>query len=918
MLRHLQNLANICTRSDPTTADVLAACQVIRGALGASDAYVIRAGDPHFIRVGSDCPPDQYEIKQKGYWLVWRQLVTQGDAATGVFDVHDRLVSGGRPLTAGARATHAAALLQGDESKSEMLILSGPWDCGMSDEQVQFIGATMPSLASLVRNVVDTDRRARQRQQLESLANVADVFTRARSSEDVLASLATTLAKASGIDWVNFAIYNSTASEIIDRATNITRHWKSSQAAEFQGRPRGAAAYDTRLGVELTKTDGCILIRDTQAERLENDPAMGPMAETLPWLQRFWQRAHISSVALFPIAFQGHALGQVAFSSIGPRNWDADVDFLKALVSQTATVIKALQLFGELEASREELRRREERFRSLVQNASDLITVVGPDGRVTYQSPSIAQVLGFSPSDVEGRLLTDFVHEDDVERAITALNAWEPGGNRTAATEITVRHRDGSWREIEFIGTDQRDNPAIGGIVLNMRDVSERKRLEQRLLDQALRDPLSGLVNRRGFGERLDERLHDAEAGSPVAVLFLDLDNFKEVNDTLGHANGDRLLAEVGRRIRACVRPGDTVARLGGDEFAILVSELVSPEAASAMAGRILNSVQRPLLLGDSQVTVRASVGIAIGDGAARDCDVLLRQADLAMYRAKAEGKGCFRVFEPEMLSSTMDRHELLNDLRAGIDREEFVLHYQPMVTLGDGQPAGVEALVRWQHPRRGLLGPGEFVPLAEETGTIVPLGRWVLREACRQAAEWIRSFPICENWTMSVNVSVKQLQQPEFIDEVRDALNRSGLLPPRLVLEMTESVMVRDPELMRERLEALKALGVRLAVDDFATGYSSLTYLREFPVDLLKIDRSFVGDIGVVAPEQELARVIIELGKTLGISVVAEGIERPDQFGRLRELQCELGQGFYFAKPLGAAEAEAMLREWPAARRAA
>ena len=369
------------------------------------------------------------------------------------------------------------------------------------------------------------------------------------------------------------------------------------------------------------------------------------------------------------------------------------------------------------------------------------------------------------------------------------------------------------------------------------------------------------------------------------------------------------LLTQVAERVQACLRPGDTVARLGGDEFSVLLEDVASAADATAVTERIFESIRAPFQLDGKDLAVRASIGIAISDSTRPcDADALLRDADVAMYAAKAQGKACYRVFEPSMQVSMMERLMLLADLQRALDRDEFVLQYQPMVLLQSGKLSGMEALVRWNHPTRGLMPPAEFIHLAEESGAILRLGNWVLNEACRQAAAWYVRFPSGDDWSMSVNVSVKQLQDPAFLGDVGQALKESGLDPYRLILEITESVMMQDAAAMMKRLQELKRLGIRLAIDDFGTGYSSLSYLREFPFDLLKIDKSFIDDVGAIENQKELAKAIIGLGKTLDLELVAEGIEHVDQLSRLQSMKCELGQGFLFAKPMDVGAVEELL----------
>jgi diguanylate cyclase (GGDEF)-like protein len=418
------------------------------------------------------------------------------------------------------------------------------------------------------------------------------------------------------------------------------------------------------------------------------------------------------------------------------------------------------------------------------------------------------------------------------------------------------------------------------------------------MLHQALHDSLTGLPNRALFLDRLAHALERGGVAGRVGVLFCDLDRFKTVNDSLGHAAGDELLVAVASRLSGCLRAGDTAARLGGDEFAVLIEDVRSEREAVAVAERLIEALNPPFEIRGREVFVSASVGVVVGSGRGEE---LLRNADVAMYRAKAEGKGRCALFEPSMRAEVLDRIELEADLQRAVARNELVVHYQPVVSLADGSLAAFEALVRWRHPTRGLLAPLSFIPLAEETELIIDIGRWVLEESCAQAQRWGTS--------VSVNLSGKQLGQSDLVEVVARALARSGLAPERLWLEITETVLMHDTEATIERLRALKALGVRLAVDDFGTGYSSLRYLRRFPIDLLKMAKPFVDGLNASPEGTALAKTILELGHSLGLRTVAEGIEGAAELAQLRRLGCELGQGFLFAEPLSADDAGALLR---------
>ena len=459
-----------------------------------------------------------------------------------------------------------------------------------------------------------------------------------------------------------------------------------------------------------------------------------------------------------------------------------------------------------------------------------------------------------------------------------------------------------TWKPGRLYGPDARD--LLLSIAQHVSLALTDAKTVGAMVHQALHDALTGLPNRALFLDRLQHALARASrAGTDVAVLFLDLDRFKTVNDSLGHAAGDQLLCTVSERIASCMRTADTAARLGGDEFAVLLEDLASTREAVGVAERIIAALDAPVLVAGREVLVSASIGIATGDGGSED---LLRHADVAMYRAKATGKGRYAMFEQGMQAEVIERLELEADLQRAVDRGEIEVFYQPIMRLGSEELAGHEALVRWRHPTRGLMSPLSFVPVAEETGLIVPVGRFVLREACRQAAAWQAMVP--GELTMHVNLSGRQLEDPALVGEVSSILRETGLPAGRLVLEITETVLMHDTEATIERLRSLRALGVRLAVDDFGTGYSSLRYLNRFPLDVLKMAKPFVDGLATQSEDPALARAIIDLGSNLGLQIVAEGIEGADQLVQLRRLGCPLGQGFLFSRPLPAPEAETHL----------
>jgi diguanylate cyclase (GGDEF)-like protein len=541
----------------------------------------------------------------------------------------------------------------------------------------------------------------------------------------------------------------------------------------------------------------------------------------------------------------------------------------------------------------------EEVLRATIESTADGILVVDEEGRVAYANARFGEMWRI-PKDLlakgdDDQLLSYVLSQLDSPEAFLHKVKELYG---TANEDLDVlSFKDG--RVFERYSLPLMTDRAIGGRVWSFRDITERRELEEQLKHQAFHDSLTGLANRARFADRLEVALlRSARQTKPVTVLFMDLDNFKSVNDSLGHGMGDRLLIEVAGRLSECLRPGDTVARFGGDEFTFLLED-ADVDDAVPIAKRTLSELRAPFLIDNREFFVRASIGIAVSGENRRDAEELLRAADVAMYAAKARGRNRYEVYEQTMHTATVERLELLRDLEQALDRKEFVVHYQPIVSVSTQSVVGFEALVRWQHPRRSIILPTRFISLAEECGVIAPLGRWVLLEACRRASEWFSSGSVGAGSIISVNVSGMQLQQASFVAEVAAILDETGLDPNRLVLEITETTMMHDPAWTTNALAELKKLGVRIAIDDFGTGYSSLSSLRQFPFDILKIDKSFVDSVAEATPEQKLTRTIIDLGKTLNVQIVAEGIERPEQLRSLQSLGCDLGQGFFFAKAM-------------------
>jgi diguanylate cyclase (GGDEF)-like protein/PAS domain S-box-containing protein len=677
---------------------------------------------------------------------------------------------------------------------------------------------------------------------------------------------------------------------------------------------------------------------------------------------------------------------------------------------------------AQLRQSEQHVRASEERFRSLVSNAADVITVVNGEGIITYESPPVTDVLGYRADERVGIYASERVHPDDRRTLAVAMATLRDDPDADVRVEVRVRHADGSWRWCSTAIRNLLHDPSIEGFVCNSHDVTEQRRaataladseasfrmlfannprpmwvfdietfeflevndaavshygysreefltmtvldirppdevpamtamvqtlrpalhyagtwhhrlkggriidvtitshrltfggrdamlvdinditeqneLEGQLRHQAFHDPLTGLANRPLFNDRVEHALSARrQNGRGVAILLLDLDRFKTINDSLGHSTGDELLVAVGERIVRCLRPADTAARLGGDEFVILLEDVAELSEATGLASRIIDELGSPYILSGRDVGIRASIGIVLHRAGTTTADDLVRNADAAMYAAKSSGAGCWRVFEADMHKAAVRRLELEVQLRGAIERDELVVHYQPMISLTDDEVVGYEALVRWQHPTRGLVAPMEFVPIAEDTGFIVPIGAWVLDQACATAATW-PDRPNGQAMQISVNLSARQLFDSDLASNVRSIVQHYGLQPRQLTLEITESVLMEDTDLAVLRLTELKQLGVQIAIDDFGTGYSSLSYLRTFPVDVLKIDKSFTDGVAEDVEGACFVQAILHLAQVLQVTTVAEGVEHEDQAVRLRELGCDVGQGFFFGRP--------------------
>ena len=579
------------------------------------------------------------------------------------------------------------------------------------------------------------------------------------------------------------------------------------------------------------------------------------------------------------------------------------------------------------------LRESEKLFRQLFERSVDALFLHDGDGRIIDCNSEACRSLGYSREELLALSVKDIIVDTTLdegrwsEKHDTLWRVMIGDGTPTRAVEgIAVgefRRKDDSRFPVE-VGVSGVDYKGERLTLASARDLTERKALEGRLAHLALHDSLTDLPNRTLLMERLEHALaklrssRDSSRRDSVAVLFLDLDNFKVINDSLGHRSGDRLLVEVAERIKACLSAGNTAARFGGDEFVVLVEEVRSPDDAALVAEQIVGSLRAPINLEGRELFVSISIGISLGPSVrnriARAED-LVREADIAMYGAKKKGGNCYEMFDPSMGSRAIERLKLETELRRAAENPagEFVIYYQPRVDLRTGGICGMEALLRWWHPERGLMSPEKFIQIAEETGMIVPIGRWVLREACRRATEWHgdwhERYPGADLPTIGVNLSARQFQHPDLVEEVASILSETGLEPRALELEITESVVMDSAEDAVDKFEKLKEIGVRLAIDDFGTGYSSMNYLKRFPLDLLKIDRSFVEGLGRDSEAAPIVSAIVRLAQALNLEVVAEGVETADQLKHLKELGSNVVQGYYFSKPLPSKAASALLR---------
>ncbi|MBS1797505.1 MAG: EAL domain-containing protein [Acidobacteria bacterium] len=570
----------------------------------------------------------------------------------------------------------------------------------------------------------------------------------------------------------------------------------------------------------------------------------------------------------------------------------------------------------EMQETYERLRKSETRYALAAKGANDGLWDWDLVHEDIYYSQRWMDILGIVP---DGKCVPtrncwfNLIHPEERDAVVAELEAHLEGRIEHFENEHRILHRDGEYRWVLIRGQAVRDETGRAvRIAGSLTDITKRKRAEEKLAYDAIHDNLTGLPNRKNLMLRL-ERSIERKRYQPnynFAVLFIDLDRFKTVNDTLGHYAGDELLQSITEKLCGVVRPNDMVARLGGDEFIVLIDNVKNIEQVTSIAERILGELQKPVHISGQDIYSSASIGIVLNSTEHNTPDEIVRDADLAMYRAKVKGKARYEIFDIQMHSGAISALQLEIDLRRAIKNKEFLLYYQPIVALGTENIAGFEVLIRWNHPTRGVVPPNDFIPLAEETGLILPIGSWVMRESCRQMSDWQKEYPSAENLLISINLSARQLEQPDLISQIVEILDETGLSPRCMKLEITESVVMNNAEQSVKTIDELRKMGIRVSIDDFGTGYSSLSYLHRFPIDTLKIDRSFVMRIGEGGESSEIVQTIINLASNLGMEVVAEGVETAEQLNFLRGINCGFGQGYYYSRPIDHLSATEMIEK--------
>ena len=621
-----------------------------------------------------------------------------------------------------------------------------------------------------------------------------------------------------------------------------------------------------------------------------------------------WSQAQYATVALPTVRSTGIWRGELRLST--SQNKILPISTLLVAHRNEENQIEAISMvardLSELKAAEQRVEASEIRLAALVEHASDLVCVADDVGRVIYASPAVARVLNLSASELEGTPVFDLVHPDDREDLMGKMEEIVNTPGISPSLEARVAHADGGWRHMEVVTTNLLNNPAVSGIVINARDITERVEVAAQLEEKAFHDELTGLPNRSLLLERLADALHRASRHDRmVGVLFLDLDRFKVVNDSLGHSVGDELLSETARRLEQTIRPDDTVARLGGDEFVVVIGNMIRTTDALVAAERVRSAVAQPVTLGNESTVVTTSVGIAIAFGDESPAE-LLQDADTAMYRAKEGGRDRAEMFDDHLRAQAVRRHSVEQTLRSALENKRIEVHFQPVVRISDGSVVGAEALARIRTPEGELLQPVEFIDVAEDSGLIAELGSQVLTLAFQRVARWSKNAN--RPFSMAVNVSARQLADPAFPALVGEALKANNLEPEQVALEFTESALIAANPVTEQVLGQLTELGIRMGLDDFGTGFSSMTYLKRFPINFLKIDRTFVAGLDSNDDDTAIVTGTVALAHSLGLQVVAEGVETEPQLQQLQKLQCDLAQGFHFSEPVTDAEFDRFL----------
>lgn len=619
-----------------------------------------------------------------------------------------------------------------------------------------------------------------------------------------------------------------------------------------------------------------------------------------------------ATIVLLLILAEVRLTGNVDQGSI----WIASCLLVFVLIRHGVSWLEGVWLTNALEekvvSNAEALGNRDRLFQSLVWESSDLIVVIAEDGTFDYTSPSVSAHLGYPQEWLDRARFLELVSESDRNRSETLLEmaSKQPGVVLTA--RWSVDRVDGEPRLFDVNVRNLLHDHAVNGYVLNLRDITEKKQLENRLVHQALHDDLTGLANRSFLRVHVERALTRwVFQREPFSVLILNIDGFREYNETQGHVTGDAILKEVAERLQRCTRRGDTVVRLTGDEFGTLIHGVyATDEEARYIVQRMQQAIREPIQIDGRTIMVRASMGFACVSDDVQQVDDILRNADLALHAAKTNARGEAKFFEASMHDVAIYRADLEREMRDALSNDEFQLFYQPTCDVRTGRLSGFEALLRWPHPERGYVSPADFIPVAERSGLIVPLGEWVLKQACNQMVQWQGRFSNLAGLHMNVNLSAYQLDQDDVVEMVVNTVNSAGIRPSSVVLEMTESVLSENEKSTMEKLNTLSEAGFSIAIDDFGTGYSSLSYIRKFPVNILKIDRSFVSEIGLPGngDQEAMVKAIIDLARTLGVTTVAEGVETMEQLLKLRELGCDIGQGFFMARPMAASDVRKLI----------